>query len=369
MGTVIILNLLFLSSTMFAMPGQALEDLEIFAGQDKTVVADMPLHFKDATILKPDPPDPEATYRFSWDFDASSDTDLDGVTDNDGEAEDRYPSWTYRRSGRYTVTLTVTDGTSVARDTLEVTVRFNGPPVLVLEPYQIAACGVPHQLNASANDDNDPAEDLVWEWDLGDGTRSGERAPLVHTYETLGEHTVDVTVTDRSGKSSSGTFQVLVVDETAPVADAGTDLVVPVNGTVFFDGSGSSDNVAVVRYKWSFEHSGELVVLTGVAPNHTFVETGTHVVGLRVEDAAGNADSDTLAVHVMEIEPDEEEGAGGSIEEAMEAPSLLWRRMLFFVVLLAAFVVSALANHLRRSRTGRARDGAVFYRHRIPPRT
>jgi PKD repeat protein len=70
---------------------------------------------------------------FSWDFDASDDSDNDGNMTNDVDASGATPEHTYPDNGVFTVTLTVTDGSGLTgTDTCVVTV-LNVPPSVELE--------------------------------------------------------------------------------------------------------------------------------------------------------------------------------------------------------------------------------------------
>jgi hypothetical protein len=61
---------------------------------------------------------------------------------------------------------------------------------------------------------------------------------------------------------------------------------------------GSTDNVGVVKYTWTFEYDGKTVSLDGPAPTFLFEEAGEYEVTLTVEDAAGNTDSETITLTV-----------------------------------------------------------------------
>ncbi|HKZ47961.1 MAG TPA: PKD domain-containing protein, partial [Thermoplasmata archaeon] len=67
---------------------------------------------------------------------------------------------------------------------------------------------------------------------------------------------------------------------------------------VVFDASGSSDNVGIVEYQWTFTDSGSPVTLSGPSPVYTFQGEGTFPVALRVTDSSGNTATDTLTVVV-----------------------------------------------------------------------
>ena len=58
-------------AVIIASEAAAAEELEIFAGQNKNGRVNVPIPFNDAMIIAPDPPNPERTYIFSWDFDRS----------------------------------------------------------------------------------------------------------------------------------------------------------------------------------------------------------------------------------------------------------------------------------------------------------
>jgi PKD repeat protein len=352
-----------LTAVIVVQQVSAADELEIFAGQDKNSIVNRQLRFNDAEIIKPDPPDPVREYTFSWDFDDRLDLDLDGIRNNDGESLDRYTTWAYDTPGIYIVTLTVSDGTNVVLDTLQVTVREDEPPYLQVEPYQVAPYGIPYQLEVTAHDD--AVEDLAWEWDLGDGGLSTEPAPLTHTYGQLGELEVIIKVVDLAGNEASARFTVDVVDVSKPRCDAGPDVTINVNETVDFDGSGSSDNVGVTDWTWTFPYGDGVVTLSGPMTNHTFRISGTFVVGLRVQDAAGNAATDTLTVNVRSPGGDD----GGNEEPYVFEPVWelkVWRSLILVVLVIVAFAVSSTINSLRERRTDSLRDLDVYYRHRAP---
>jgi len=105
----------------------------------------------------------------------------------------------------------------------------------------------------------------------------------------------------------NATFNVTIFDETGiitviadlpPVADAGPDKIVLVNGFVSFDGTGSYDDIGLTNYWWNFTDGGP-VTLTGViTPPYVFDTVGIYVVTLTVRDTGGQEDQDTMIVNV-----------------------------------------------------------------------
>jgi PKD repeat protein len=362
----VLIVVLILSAVLPSSPAAAAGELTVFAGQDKTWCVNREYDINDAQIITPSPLDPEKSYSFSWDFDDRVDSDLDGIKYNDGESNEQYTSWVYHKAGTYTITLTVFDGTDVARDTLIVTVHEDLPPILQVEPYQMAPYGIPYQLDVVAEDDVDPVEDLRWEWVLGDGQTSMEPSPLNHTYGRLGEMNVTVFVFDRGGNEASFRFIVEVVDVTKPRCDAGPDVTIMVNGTVYFDGTGSSDDVGITSWSWQFMYGDLAVMISGPTSDQTFYRPGTYVVGLQVQDAAGNTASDTMTVTVRSP------GGGDDGEEDPEVfeprwEYNVWRSLVLVVIVVVAFAVSSVTNSVRERGMESHKDQDIFFRVRPSP--
>lgn len=84
-----------------------------------------------------------------------------------------------------------------------------------------------------------------------------------------------------------------------PAADAGVNRTVYVGAIVVFDGSGSTDDVGIVNYTWTFDDSGAQV-LYGVSVNYTFWTPGTFNMTLNVTDSDDHWDTDAVTLVVLE---------------------------------------------------------------------
>jgi PKD repeat protein len=183
-------------AVIVAAEAAAADELEIFAGQDKTGRVNAKVQFNDAQIIKPDPPNPERTYTFSWDFDSEWDSNLDGVKDNDGQSFDRFTEWTFFKAGKFLVTLTVDDGVTTAKSTLFATIQENQAPDIFANESESSFREVEHIFYADAVDDNAQSHLLRWHWEFGDGSSSDDPPPVAHTFMATRVYEVKIRVTD-----------------------------------------------------------------------------------------------------------------------------------------------------------------------------
>ena len=274
---------------------QASDDVVIHVLEDLPPVADAG---PDMTVVE----DTLAVFDGSASFD---DVGIDNYTwtivELGVEMYEVAPTYTFADVGTYTVELVVTDtiGQSDLNVTV-VTVTDATPPTADAGLDDTVNLGSSVTLDGSASSDDVGV--VSWTWTFTDGspqTLTGETVP--YTFTTLGAHTVTLEVADAVGLTATDTVVITVVDGTPPTAAAGSDQTVPMGTLVDFDGSGSSDNVGVVSYTWTFNDGGA-VTRTGVSPSYTFDNVGVFVVTLTVEDAAGLTDTDTMTVTVEDTE-------------------------------------------------------------------
>jgi PGF-pre-PGF domain-containing protein len=90
----------------------------------------------------------------------------------------------------------------------------------------------------------------------------------------------------------------LTPESTPPVARIDGARSIVTGTSLTFDGSGSSDNVAVETYAWDVDGDG---VTDATEATHTrlFEVSGTHRIELTVTDPAGNTDTTSVAVKVQ----------------------------------------------------------------------
>ncbi len=92
-------------------------------------------------------------------------------------------------------------------------------------------------------------------------------------------------------------------DPFAPEAVAGPDLTVYEGEPFQLNASLSRDNIGIVRYTWSYSIGETNVVLEGAVVDRVVRVPGTYNVSLRVEDAAGHADTAVIVLTVLPNHP------------------------------------------------------------------
>jgi PKD repeat protein len=197
------------------------------------------------------------------------------------------PGWTtginnlYSYSGTLISTETAPSGIG---DLDPAPVVANQPPVAVA----VADDGIVNELVMFDGSDSDDPDGSIasFDWDFGDGA-SGTGVSPTHTYAAVGIYDVTLTVTDDDGaKGTDSTTAEIVAGPQDPVADPGGPYKEIVNTALALDGSGSNDPDGgdITQYDWDF---GDGRTGTGVAPTHTYDETGTYTVTLIVVDDEG----------------------------------------------------------------------------------
>jgi len=233
-----------------------------------------------------------------WEFDDGGTIDLNGPV----------ITHTFNSLGDYQITLTVGDGVDFTdTDTMWVHVvdeiPDNFPPTANAGPDQNVIAGTAVTFDGSGSMDDVGITSYTWEFqDSGLQTLSGVFPS--HLFTTADNYEVTLTVEDAAGNSHSDTMWVFVTDPVVedtedPVADAGPDQTVVQGNWVTFDGSGSSDNVGIMKLTWTFQDIGPQTLI-GLSPSYTFIIVGYYDVTLTVKDAAGNLDTDIMKIKVID---------------------------------------------------------------------
>lgn len=220
-------------------------------------------------------------------FNGASSSDADGNivdyrwTFGDGSAaQGKKVTYTYKSQGPFTATLTVIDNDlRTGTDSIEIT-PHTGTPFPVIEASATTGMRpLTVVFDGSGSMDYDGIiMDYVWEF--GDGT-GANGVTATHVYESGGDFTAKLSVTDDHGKVGVAT-QVISVFQ-PPVALFTADTIVGVPPLVVnFDASASYDEDGEIKtYKWDF---GDGLSALSKKVVHTYSTPGEFTVYLIVVD-------------------------------------------------------------------------------------
>jgi PKD repeat protein len=205
-------------------------------------------------------------------------------------------STTFPTPGTYPVSLTVTDSHGQSSTATEL-VTVHAPPSAGFSFSPSAP--VDHAtvtFDGGGSFSPDSTTTLSsYSWTFGDGsTASGPTA--THRFAQPGRYTVQLTVTNSLGLTSTTTQDVTVTDE-APSAGFTLTTARPGSGQrLTFSGASSSDpDGTIVSYRWTF---GDGAAATGMTPIHSYAKPGTYTVSLTVTDGSGQSATTSKSVTV-----------------------------------------------------------------------
>jgi len=206
-------------------------------------------------------------------------------------------------TGRYGAFLRVTDAGGNTNGSAVTFQVDNTPPVADAGPDQAVIEGELVTFDGSGSrDDSGTVESYTWTFVDG-AARTLSGVSPTYRFLTPGTYTVTLAARDAAGNEATDAVVITVgPDGVAPTANAGLDQTVDEDVVVTFDGSGSTDDVFILKYTWTFVDAIPQT-LTGVSPTYVFATPGTYTVTLTIEDAGGNADADAMVVTVRDTTP------------------------------------------------------------------
>ena len=158
-------------------------------------------------------------------------------------------------------------------------------------------------FDGSGSEDNVRVARWSWtfEYDGEQVTLQGVRPHFL--FHAPGTYIVTLTIWDDLDHMDNDTLAVTVRDSTPPVASAGPDQEVDQHTAVRLNATGSTDNIGIEQWTWTFEYDGDEVSLEGPEVTFTFDDAGAYAVVLRVTDRAGNSVTDEVIITVLDITP------------------------------------------------------------------
>ncbi len=210
---------------------------------------------------------------FFWNFGNGATSDLQN------------PSSVYVTPGTYTVSLTVSNGTSTDTETKTFYITVFQNPVARFSSPDSAGC-VP--FTAYFNDISLPGNAPInsWIWDFGDGTYSNQQNTQ-HIYNTVGSYNVSLIIRDTNGCTDNRLIRNYINVTHKPYPSfypASSVYSCQIPFTVQFTDNTPASNTQPYAYLWDF---GDGNYSTLQNPQHTYNNYGIYNVSLTITDAYG----------------------------------------------------------------------------------
>lgn len=234
---------------------------------------------------------------------------IESITMLDGRSRGHTTSHQFNNAGQIVFDASFSDGSTGLFLATPIPASPNQAPVASAGPDQSVTDYQAVTLDGS--DSFDPEGTILsFVWSV-DGVRIASGPTTTLGPLAGGTYVVTLTVTDRSGASTSDDMVLTVWPNQPPVAEAGPDQTVTDLEVVTFDGSGSADpEGGSLEYSWSI--GGVEFATVPTATVGPFVP-GTFTVTLTVTDSGGASVSDTMTLTVLNIPPTAQAGPDRTI--------------------------------------------------------
>jgi PKD repeat protein len=196
----------------------------------------------------------------------------------------QHPIHSYKKSGNFTVNLTVSDiagayasvSQTLSVDNLAPTAAFSYTP---LQPTDI-------ELVSFTDESVDLDGSIVnWTWTFGHEANSTEQHPL-YRFKNNTQHLIILTVEDNKGSqdSISQHITVLNVAPTASFTFHFPNVTARINEPISFYDTSNDPDGDIISHEWIF---GDGTNATGKQATHTYQQKGTYHISLIVTDDDG----------------------------------------------------------------------------------
>jgi PKD repeat protein len=236
---------------------------------------------------------------YTWDF-------------NDGNittTTDPVITHIYNESGQYAVALTIINSEGLSNTTSKTVNIAPAESPIADFTYSPPSPGVYGEVTFNASNCIARGGVIVsYTWDFGDGNITTVTTPIIsHTYQTEGNYTVALNVTNTAGYWGVVTKQIEVVPISDPTANFTWSPLQPTfNQTITFNASDSmpgwngSAYPPIVSYTWDFG-DGNITTTTDPIIYHAYAQDGNYTVTLTVVDSDGRSGNLTRIVTVTAL--------------------------------------------------------------------
>ena len=274
------------------------------AGTDRTIGP-------GGTSLQGSGTDAEGAVTYRWAF-TSNPPGVSVTLTGDDTATPSFSAPT--RAAVLTFTLTVTDEAgNETTDTVTITVDPNRPTANAGNDQTVAP-NIQVMLDGSGASNAGNSVTYLWSQESGNPatltlSSNTDKAPTFTSPAASGTYTFTLEVTDSNTGTKTSDSVIIIVDATAPTAEAGNAQTVNLGTNVTLDGTASTDSedATALSYAWALTASdpaGTNIDLTNAtSAEATFTAPDSLVeltFTLTVTDGGNNTDTDTIVITVAD---------------------------------------------------------------------
>ena len=205
----------------------------------------------------------------------------------DGDSSQTFePTYKYKNSGRYTVTLKVTSDSGCV-STAEKDIYINASPKTGFTIDQVCT-----NDSITLTDNTKSKVDYTLQWDLGDGNTETKQGSFSYLYAVKGTYTIQLIASTDS--ACTDTIDQSVTIDSLPKASfvAGNGCI---NDVIDFDNT-SSPSTGSTTYDWDL---GNGTTQNTRETSPTYTNTGTYMVRLIVKTNRGCADTTQQEIAIV----------------------------------------------------------------------
>jgi len=204
---------------------------------------------------------------------------------------------TYLKHGNYNVTLNVTDSEGLW-DVVSKSITVWAPPFAFFT-YSPTTPVPNESITFDASSSYDPDGNVTsYTWDFGDGNITYTTVNIItHTYLSLGNYSVSLTVTDNHGFTNVHKDSLKV--SRSLKANFAFSPMYPLEGeAIIFDATPITPNGGdIISYMWNFG-DGNISIVTTPVIIHKYRSFGNYEVTLNVTDSEGLRDTESKLITI-----------------------------------------------------------------------
>ena len=193
------------------------------------------------------------------------------------------PTFTYETPGIYNEVMLVISDIQECPDTFRTSEVIRARGLTVDFEADVSGGCRPLTVNFSDNSNSILSTPLTWSWNIGNGLFTSEEESFTYTFDTVGNFSVDLTVTDGDGCTVERRFNN-AIEVTDPKAEFFADTTSCTEDVVQFQSLATG---GTITYLWDF---GDGTTSDEAAPEHNYATEGVYDVCLSIVNQYGCMD-------------------------------------------------------------------------------